>query len=52
MLNKDVLLPLCLSSVHSKLDYGAQSRSLYLVQDIQTLERVQKRAAKLVAGLT
>ena len=52
VLTKDILLPLYLSLVCPILDYGDQSWSLYLVQDIQAVERVQRRATKLVPGLT
>ena len=51
VLTKDILLPLYLSLVCPILDYGAQAWSPYLVRDIQTIERVQRRATKLVPGL-
>ena len=52
VLTKDILLPLYLSLVRPILDYGAKSWSPHLVRDIQALERVQRRATKLVPGLT
>ena len=51
VLSKEILVPLYLSLVHPILDYGAQSWSPNLIQDIQSLERVQRRATKLVPKL-
>lgn len=52
VLSRDVLLPLYLSLVRPTLDYGAQAWSPYLLQDIRALERVQRRATKLVPELS
>lgn len=51
VLDKTILLPLYLSLVRPILDYGAQAWSPYLAKDIQALERVQRRATKLVPGI-
>ena len=51
VLTKDILLPLYLSLVRPILDYGAQVWSPYLARDIQAIERVQRRATKLVPDL-
>lgn len=51
VLTKDILLPLYLSLVRPILDYGAQAWSPYLVRDIRALERVQRRATKLIPDL-
>ena len=48
VLSKEILVPLYLSLVHPILDYGAESWSPNLIQDIQSLERIQRRATKLV----
>ena len=42
------MLPLYLSLVRPILDFGVQCWSPYLVRDIQALERIQRRATKLV----
>ncbi|KAK3877173.1 hypothetical protein Pcinc_018090 [Petrolisthes cinctipes] len=52
VLNKDIVVPLYLSLVRPILDYGAQAWSPYLLQDIRTLERVQRRATRLVPELS
>ena len=52
VLSKDILMPLYLSLVRPILDYGAQAWSPYLLHDIRSLERVQRRASKLVPELS
>lgn len=52
VLSKDILVPLYLSLVRPILDYGAQAWSPYLLQDVRALERVQRRATKLVPELS
>ena len=46
-----IVLPLYLSLVRPILDYGVQCWSPYLINDIQTLEKVQRRATKLIPEL-
>ena len=51
VLTKDIMLPLYLSLVRLIMEYGAQSLSPYLRQDIQVLEGVQRRAMKLIPDI-
>ena len=51
-LREEILIPLYFSLVRPILDYGAQSWSPHLLGDIQTLERVQRRATKLIPDLS
>lgn len=51
VLNKEILLPLYLSLVRPILDFGVQCWSPYMVKDIQALEKIQRRATKLVPDL-
>ncbi|KAK3878850.1 hypothetical protein Pcinc_016538 [Petrolisthes cinctipes] len=51
VLSEEILVLLYLALVHPILDYGAQSCwSPYLLRDIRSLERVQRRVTKLVPG--
>lgn len=48
MLSREILVPLYILGVRRILDYGVQVWSPHLVRDIQFLERIQRRAVKLV----
>lgn len=52
VLSRKILLPLYLALVRPILDYGAQVWSPHQIGDIQTLEKVQRRATKLVPELS
>ena len=46
--NAAIIMRLYKSLVRSRLEYCIQARSLYHKKDIEVLERVQKRATKMV----
>ena len=48
--NVDIILPLYNSLVCSRLEYCVQAWSLYLRKDIELLEKVQKRATRIIDG--
>ncbi|KAK4314500.1 hypothetical protein Pmani_014205 [Petrolisthes manimaculis] len=50
--DKEIILPLYLSLVRPILDFGVQCWSPHLAKDIQALERIQRRATRLVPDLT
>src|SRR5215831_6184977 len=50
--NKDIVLRLYKALVRPKLEYCIQVWSPYLRKDIDILERVQKRATKMINGLS
>ena len=49
--SKDIILPLYTSMVRPHLEYAVQFWDPYLIKDIQKLEKVQKRATKLIPNL-
>ena len=49
--SKDIILPLYKSLVRPHLEYGVQFWSPYLQGDIEKMERVQRRATKLIPSL-
>lgn len=50
--DKDLLLQLYKSLVRPKLEYSVQAWSPYLKKDVQLLEKVQRRATKLIEGFS
>jgi len=50
--DKELILQLCKSLVRPRLEYCIQVWRPYLKKDINLLERVQKRATKLISGLS
>ncbi|KAK4305922.1 hypothetical protein Pmani_022196 [Petrolisthes manimaculis] len=52
VLDKEIILPLYLSLVRPILDFGVQCWSPHLAKDIQAIERIQRRATRLVPDLT
>ena len=46
----DIILPLYKSLVRSRLEYCVQALSSYLRKDIELLEKVQKRATRMIDG--
>ncbi|KAK3884088.1 hypothetical protein Pcinc_011624 [Petrolisthes cinctipes] len=52
ILSGEILVPLYLFMVRPILDYGVPAWSPYLVGDIQALEKMQRRATKLVPELS
>ena len=49
--SKDIILPLYKSLVRPQLEYAVQFWSPYLNKDIELLERVQRRATKMIPNL-
>jgi len=50
--DKDLLLQLYKSLVRPKLEYSVQAWSPYVQKDVQLLEKVQRRATKLIKGFS
>jgi len=48
--NKDLMLQLYKSLVSPKLEYCIQAWRSYIIKDINVLERVQRRATKMIMG--
>ena len=46
----DIILPLYKSLVHPRLEYCVQAWSPFLRQDIELLEKVKKRATRMIGG--
>ena len=46
----DIILPLYKSLVHPRLEYCVQAWSQFLRKDIELLEKVQKRATRMIDG--
>ena len=49
--SKNVIIKLYKSLVRPRLEYCIQAWSPYLRKDIERMERVQRRATKLISGL-
>ena len=50
--DKEIILQLYKSLVRPRIEYCVQAWRRYLKKDINVLERVQKRAMKLISGLS
>ena len=48
----DIILPLYKSLVRPRLEYRVQTWSPFLRKDIELLEKVQKRATRMIDGFT
>ena len=49
--DRDIMLPLYIAHVRSRLEYASVIWSPYKINDIQAIEYVQRRATKLIRGM-
>ena len=50
--DKDMIIPLYIAHVRSRLEYGSVVWNPYQVQDKQRLEHIQRRATKMITGMS